>query len=860
MSKLRLSFTTVKSLINTRLRFLPLVLIATGIGFAVTGLAKIGLRVTAANKAKAAQTGNTHKLVAAYYSVRENLNATLMLSNQGPMQLPVRISLFSRGGAKLDLPAITLGSNEVRAIDLRQSIGAASSFEEGSVAVDYEGRPLELGGLVVLMNAAQSLVFEEELVEPAKAFASTRLEGVWWRPTGSTEARLVLSNTTNAAVSLTVNTREEGQGNSHPQTLTLAPRETRVLNTEAHNGNDELDLHGTAGGISINYAGAPGTVVAHGMMQEPSKGFSNVIDFSDPQKAKLTRLDGTGLRFGTVAGKLLSQVAVVRNLGNAPTTVSGRLPYTLSNGNQATATIQSFQLAPGDVKKVNLPTIAAANQVTAAGLEFTYTGNSGSVVASALSYSSDRNHVFRVPMRDASTQASSTGNYPWSISALSATQVYIKNSSDSPKQFTVSLNFGGQDYVPGVQNIAAGQTLVFDVRKLRDEQTPDANGHVIPLSVTQGQLHWSILGAGAAYKALIGRAEQPDASSGLSMTSACGVCCPDNFQYGWLTPGSVSGFIGGVTSFLSWRTDTDCYGLVKQYQFSGYPGWSSDNPAVATCNGSGVATAVGLGSTWIRQQYYVDLYTPNVEDCLVTSTTADAAASCEVQIQVSLSYPQGLGIPLSQGTAPQGSPAYVNSIIITGTATPAGGTWSWTTTSNKVSLMNANSATVTIKSITQSGAAGDVPIKLTYTYNGTTVENNDIKCTVQKPTSFEWYSTTIDKANTGCPSGSAGWDKTMSWQLKDHLGGDIQRAIPCWDTMNNNAPNSCLVPAQGEGTAPGPTTNGNGIWGHRYQICSPACLNGGNCGLTGTQNYTVNGYSINLPYTMACNSITVAGK
>ncbi|MBI1761598.1 MAG: hypothetical protein HYR56_09205, partial [Acidobacteria bacterium] len=72
--------------------------------------------------------------------------------------------------------------------------------------------------------------------------------------------------------------------------------------------------------------------------------------------------------------------------------------------------------APGEVRKLELtPVIARLSRhaaVAAAGLEFTYAGEPGSLIAAALSLSNDRNQVFRVPMRDAAVQSSSTGEYP----------------------------------------------------------------------------------------------------------------------------------------------------------------------------------------------------------------------------------------------------------------------------------------------------------------------------------------------------------------------------------------------------------------------------------------------------------------
>ena len=318
---------------------------------------------------------------------------------------------------------------------------------------------------------------------------------------------------------------------------------------------------------------------------------------------------------------------VLRNISNAAVTVSGRIPYTLSNGTQATATIQSFQLASGDVKKVNLPSIASSDQITSAGLEFNYTGNIGSVIGSALSYSNDRNQVFRVPLRDAQVQSSSTGTYPWSINGNSSTMVYLKNVTDSPKQFVLAVRFAGGNYVLNEQTIPAWQSVVFDLRTLRDNQTPDGNGNVIPLNITNGQAHWSA--RGTTSKPMIGRAEQPDISNGMSMTSACGILCSDSFLWAWMTPASISGFIDDTTQFSVFRQMVDGFG--NQYTQQYAPNnWSCDNPSVATVNQNGFATAVGVGSSYIRNPFTAFTYTDEGSYCSENSFTAEPTAICTV--------------------------------------------------------------------------------------------------------------------------------------------------------------------------------------------------------------------------------------
>ena len=287
MSTARRFFSYVSS-VSTLSRHMPLLsVVALGLCFAAPN---VSTRVAGESRTAGSQPtdDNSHILAAPYYSVKGGLKATLMISNQGPNELPVQIRLFNRNGAQFDLPALALSAHEVRSLDLGQSAPQGAEFEDGNVAVELQGKRLELGGVVALVNAAQSVIFDEELTEPARDFASNRLEGVWWRPAGPAETLLALSNTGSSQLSVTVRTTVQGKhdSDSTSEILTLGAHETRTLTTEDPLGGHGRYLRATAGGISIDHSGAPGELVAAGFIQEPGRGFSNVIDFSDPRSRR----------------------------------------------------------------------------------------------------------------------------------------------------------------------------------------------------------------------------------------------------------------------------------------------------------------------------------------------------------------------------------------------------------------------------------------------------------------------------------------------------------------------------------------------------------------------------------------------
>ena len=576
-------------------------------------------------------SGDRHVLAASYYSVAGNTSATLTLNNKGPEPKEVRLSLFSLGGERFDPHPLTVGANSHRVIDLGEYATAGTPFEEGSLQVTYHGKKLEMGVQVKLADAARSLIFDEQLVEPAYKFASSRLEGVWWLPSPRCDVRLVLSNTTGEplAVSAVVDGFAPPPRRG-PLDLTLSPHETRVLNVPRDFAGGRTLRE--AGGISVEHAGQPGALLARALIGEAATGYSAVVEFVDPRTAKSSELHGAGLRLGEAGGEPLQPVIVARNTGHTAAVLRGRVPYTAKDGGTGVVPLQESRLAPGETKTVSVAALGSGRlpDVAAAGLEFEHTGEPGSVVVSALSTSRDRNQVFRVPLTDPEGIPSGTGGYPWRVEGESSTFVYIKNVTDQAQEYKLQLDFPGGVYGLGLKTVEAGQTVALDVRALRDGQVPDAQGRVIPPDASAGQVHWSV--RGERTKAFIGRAEQADIASAASSTYACYNCCPDSFFTGWVAPGSLSGFAGDTTQFIAFEQDMTCYGSPTD-TYQAFANFTSLDPAACTSTGTGLATAQGPGQTTIRGSFgKVYFYSSNYESgqCDTTFAHFFANALCEV--------------------------------------------------------------------------------------------------------------------------------------------------------------------------------------------------------------------------------------
>ncbi len=588
-----------------------------------------------------------HLLAASYYSVQNHLTATLMLNNKGPKPIEVKPTLFSLIGERLDVAPVTVEGNSFRNIDLRD-FGAipGTSFQEGSLQLFHRGPDLVIGAQLYLVDGKRSLSFDEKLVEFATA-PSTQLESVWWLPSHRCNVQLILSNTSDSA--LTASTAINADtAHPEPKEFTLAAHETKVVRVQREQPSSVSRISDNIGSASIWHSGPKGSLVARALIEDQAKGYSWSAQFYYPQGGKSSGYQGVGLRLGTAGGERLTPVVVARNVGDAPTVLTGRLPYTLHDGGTGVVQLPKVRLAPGEADSVDVErairTKGIAQSIATASLEFEYTSTPGSVMMAAQSVSASGNQVFRVPMWDVPAQRNGTGGYPWFIDGSSSTLVYIKNVTDKKQQYTFDLTFDGGVYATGVKSVEPRQTVALDLRSIRDNQIPDERGRTIPLNATRGKVVWSVRGPEPL--ALLGRSEQADLVKGISSSYACFMCCPNSFYNSWLGPNTLNVQVGSSIIAASFEQDRNCYGQpLTPYYYSGT--WSSDNTSVATMSSGGawyegVATAQSQGYANVFNEWDVYDYTLTTEnghpECRVFSYVASPTAALNSGIWVKDAY------------------------------------------------------------------------------------------------------------------------------------------------------------------------------------------------------------------------------
>jgi hypothetical protein len=766
-------------------------------------------------------------------------------------------TLYTVDGEQVNGKAVTLQPAEIRFVPIKSLMpdGYNGKHRWGGIALSYTGGILEVWAQITFQGVGRDGSIDETFNLFEDQGSDTR-EAVWSMPIGS-RAVIALGNSSDSPIQTTA---QFSDGES--EVVKIAPFATEFVRRPAHErqGNDA-----SSDSVRLTTVGPAGSLRVAGFVLGGEQDFNSGIRFADTKKAAQPNLYATNLRLDNDFPRMLIENTSDSGIATRPKF----FPATGAQGDPIE--LPEIILAPRQIVDVDLrPLTEAATSRTdlnVVSVEVLNSGAPGSLIGAL--YSSDKAKRLRydVPLRDSGAIRNSTGSYPWRVDDDYTTIVNITNISDHTASFLVDIRYPTGHYFIPARDLAANGTATFDLRKLIGQQKPDNQGNVIPLSTAGGQFHWSIFGSPPSSK-FIGRSEVVSVSNHVSSSYSCANCCPESGPFGQIIVPNTMG-VGDFQTVHTTGTVYDCNNYPTNIGGLPVDEWGIDDPSIASYSpdygSSTVVEGLDGGEAFISASWPTDIWTNDgwsecyeSRDDMTDSEPMDVVSVTWSTSPHSINGHDG-AVPLSSGSPPAGSPAFINSATITATGMPTGGTYSWSTSNtDKVSLTNTSSATVTVTGLAESAATRDVTITVTYTYD-TFSHSEDIPLTVQKPTFMDYVSVDGSGTNTSCASGRSGIYKDMTWQLADKNHNPIPFQIPIYDDFTNNTPNTCGTDAVGEGSAPGGTTTGAGREGHHYTICSAACNSGGSCSVTGSQPYHANGFDITLTWSMSCSGITVAG-
>jgi len=459
-----------------------------------------------------------------------------------------------------------------------------------------------MGAQVLVQDLDRGLQLDEQLSYAGYSYVN-RLEGLWWRPNPQAQMSIVMKNVSDEPIEVRGLVKGPDRGGRPEGGLSrfrLNPHEQRMVSFDG-DGGERLRAGDTAGGVTLEFDGPYGALLARLLVEDARSGYSASLALSPVSGAKISTYHGGGLRRSSGDVPLLP-VLLARNLGDTSSVVTGRLVFNRADGTVDRIELPQQTLEAGETALMDARTAWGIVQEQAGdegiGVEFEYTSAPGSVLMSAGLVSGDRNLVFRVPLIDPETPKSSTGGYPWFADDARTTTVFLKNTTTTTVIYLLQVSYEGGVYAPGIKEIEPGQTLALDVRQLRDAQVPDAFGHTIPSNAQRGQVSWTV--KVTTPHAMIGRAEHTDHEHGVSASYACLNCCPPGTHEVWiLDDPSVVG-IGGTVSLYVMAQDIDCYENISadySMPWAYLDDWYFGNTGIATSYSDSTVYGVSDGQT-----------------------------------------------------------------------------------------------------------------------------------------------------------------------------------------------------------------------------------------------------------------------
>jgi hypothetical protein len=401
-----------------------------------------------------------------------------------------------------------------------------------------------------------------------------------------------------------------------------------------------------------------------------------------------------------------------------------------------------------------------------AGVQITYNGQAGSLIARLTSLDETGDFAFDTPIKDPLADSFRvSGNYPWRLDEGYNTVVHLKNTTSKEVYAVVQVRYEGGDYNPDKIKLAPYQTVAVDIRRLRDTQEKDIRGGVMPPDVTSGQILWYE----QTLESLIGRAEIFAVANGVASSFSCGGggSCGQSFSSPSSLPSSATKTAGDTGVFFVPReTDRDCFGTTLG-PFSVTTGltWTSSDTSVATVDlSSGFVMCVGAGSASILAHWTATVYScGGTGSCSTNFPNVVASGSLQVKPQITgispSRAPQAFGAGLSVSITGKGFGGVQGNLTLTIAGTGVTGTIDRVTPQEILATFN----------IADNAAAGNHPV----TVKVRTQTSNSMNFFVQIPSHLVFFNAPPD-----APGGKGPLVTITDGDVKD-LNGNVLLPHQC---------------------------------------------------------------------------------
>ena len=422
--------------------------------------------------------------------------------------------LFMADGTEYDLPPITLPAAGVATVSVNSAIAAISPgalgitahlSQFGSAAIRYQGIRTAVGAQMALVNTGLSLSYSAGFNSIATNAPTVQtMEGLWWARDNGIGGFLSLSNAISQTRTVTVQAISATGQAQAAQSFVLQPHANQMVDLLSIIG-PHLNA-GDAGGVRVQFTGNNGEVNVTGGLENQQEGYSAGIPFwlshatapmgamNMPSSAPVTvghpgvMVGAPDVSMGFRTGTRFLPYWALRNISGRAIVMNLFL-YT-NDGVALTVPAQSLQ--PWESRQLNMAAILQQlglqdfnGTVT---LAATHTGQASDVISAAGSADLLGTYVFPVAGRGTSIGLSKHSPY-WTVKNGSNAMASLWNPSASAEDVVVTLNYAlGSGVYHFRVHLAAHATASLDIQDLITDQSPDADGNVLPHAVQEGSL------------------------------------------------------------------------------------------------------------------------------------------------------------------------------------------------------------------------------------------------------------------------------------------------------------------------------------------------------------------------------------
>jgi hypothetical protein len=434
-------------------------------------------------------------------------------------------------------------------------------------------------------------------------------EAVWWTPRGG-RVVIALGNSSDTSIQTHLE-----YSNGQSQTVDIAPHATEYLRVRPPvPGTDRPTRDGTGESVRMTTVGPSGSLKATGLILASGSRLVSSIRFCDTKGVAQQHLFATNMRLGDYQPRIL-----LKNTSAAGIVTRPRFfPSAGDSGNPVE--LSAVTLLPEEIVELDLSALMSAadrrTDLKTVSVQILNSGAPGSLIGAIFGVEQGTGATYDLPLRDSGTTRANTGAYPWRIDGDFNTIVSITNVGNTPSRYIAEIYYPGGRYLFGDRGLAVGETASFDLRKIRDEQLPDANGDLLPRTVTSGQFRWHWFPAPGTPQ-MIGRAAVSSPSRGISISYSCQANCygfGPEYRIGGNTTVLMSGY-ETMSTKIRWYGSSGGY-----YDYNTtMSGGQMDNTSIASLDpvSSGWlnVNGLGVGDTYWSWIYSFEYDYDNGFDC-----------------------------------------------------------------------------------------------------------------------------------------------------------------------------------------------------------------------------------------------------